>query len=378
MSKIPVYLIDADLLDGGTNHPNLALMKLSAYYKETECAEVMLLEDYSDLPQIWEANPSELVYISKVFTKTNIPDWVYARWDIRWGGTGYIGDKDYEEHAYECLPEEVEHLMPDYDLYAKYIEKKVQQGDKLSKYNNYLDQSIGFLTRGCFRKCDFCVNKKYDEVKKHSELREFYDSNKRIITLWDDNFLAYSNWKEELLLLQDTNKHFRFKQGLDVRLINDEKAELLSKSKYYKDFIFAFDHVKDLELIDSKLKLWRSYCDKSTKLYLLVAYESQCEKDILNLFIRLEVLFKHKCLPYVMRYEEYENSSLKDMYINLTRWCNQPSLVRKISFREFCMKDQERLKDQSKKCSSLRALDRFEKDYPNLCTSYFDMKYSDY
>ena len=29
-----IGIIDADLLDKGTRHPNLALMKISAYYKE--------------------------------------------------------------------------------------------------------------------------------------------------------------------------------------------------------------------------------------------------------------------------------------------------------------------------------------------------------
>lgn len=29
-----IGIIDADLLDNGTRHPNLALMKLSGFYKE--------------------------------------------------------------------------------------------------------------------------------------------------------------------------------------------------------------------------------------------------------------------------------------------------------------------------------------------------------
>lgn len=40
-----IGLIDADLLDNGTRHPNLVIMKLSGYFKEKGC-EVELIEDY--------------------------------------------------------------------------------------------------------------------------------------------------------------------------------------------------------------------------------------------------------------------------------------------------------------------------------------------
>ena len=43
-----IALVDADLLDGGTRHPNLCIMKLSGYFKEHGC-QVRLIEDYSEL-----------------------------------------------------------------------------------------------------------------------------------------------------------------------------------------------------------------------------------------------------------------------------------------------------------------------------------------
>ena len=65
-----------------------------------------------------------------------------------------------------------------------------------------------------------------------------------------------------------------------------DKAKRLSEVKYHGDYIFAFDYIKDRELIERKLKIWRKYCSKSTKLYLLCAYESQDIQDIINsLFI---------------------------------------------------------------------------------------------
>ena len=33
-NTVKIGIIDADLMDNGTRHPNLALMKISGYYKE--------------------------------------------------------------------------------------------------------------------------------------------------------------------------------------------------------------------------------------------------------------------------------------------------------------------------------------------------------
>ena len=52
-----------------------------------------------------------------------------------------------------------------------------------------------------------------------------------------------------------TNKPFQFRQGLDMRLMTHAKAEKLASVKYYGDYIFAFDHIEDRELISSKLKI---------------------------------------------------------------------------------------------------------------------------
>ncbi len=43
-----IALVDADLLDAGTRHPNLVIMKLSGYFKENSCT-VRLIENYSEL-----------------------------------------------------------------------------------------------------------------------------------------------------------------------------------------------------------------------------------------------------------------------------------------------------------------------------------------
>lgn len=354
MDKIGI--IDADLLDHGTRHPNLALEKISGYYKE-KGYKVDLLMDYSDIIKY------EKVFISKVFEFTKTPDLsIYNNVEI--GGTGFFGI-----HAKD-LPYDIEHHKPDYNLYDEYIKREIERGIKENKFSDYKNGSIGFLTRGCFRKCQFCVNRKYDKPQKHSEIEEFLDKDRKYMYFWDDNFLAYPKWKEELEKIKRTNKYFQFRQGLDIRLMTDEKASILSTMKYYGDYIFAFDHIKDRDLIENKLKIWKKYCKKTTKLYVLVAYDSQDVQDIINTFERIIILMKYGCLPYIMRYKDYENSNMRGMYITLARWCNQPNFFKKKSFREFCMAN-------GLNSASMRYMNEFENKYPDVARKYFDLRYDE-
>ena len=101
-----IGIIDADFL-GRKNHrfPNLASMKISAFHKE-KGDDVTLLGSYSDIQKY------DKVYLSKVFTDTVIPDGILDLPNIQYGGTGFFYDKAPK------LPFEVEHHMPDYNLYT--------------------------------------------------------------------------------------------------------------------------------------------------------------------------------------------------------------------------------------------------------------------
>lgn len=166
----------------------------------------MLKTDYENL-HIYDK-----VFVSKVFTDTPIDDKVLHLENVTYGGTGFYYDLAPK------LPDEIEHIFPDYHLYDKLVQQEVKMGTNPSDLKYYTDYSIGFLTRGCFRQCQFCVNRNYKKVFIHSPLSEFHDSLRPKICLLDDNFLGHSCWKELLLELQSTNKPFQFKQGLDERL----------------------------------------------------------------------------------------------------------------------------------------------------------------
>lgn len=362
VNKINIGIIDADLMDNGTRHPNLALMKISGYYKKTG-HHVELITKYKDILKY------EVIYISKVFTFTNIPQWVLSLPNIIIGGTGFFPDGG------ESLEYEIEHHLPDYKLYDSYVEEQIKAGKSRGRFADYLDFSIGFATRGCFRKCEFCVNKKYDKAFKHSNISEFVDAEKPYIYLWDDNFLAFSGWETVLDELEVTGKPFQFRQGLDIRLMTDKVAKKLSNARYRGDFIFAFDHIEDSALIERKLRLWKRYSAKTTKLYVLCAYESQDEADIIRTFERIKILMKYGCLPYIMRYDDYKNSDLQTFYTQIARWCNQPQFFKKKSFRQFCEANQDYHKNPKTNCAAYQAMIDFEKTYPETARKYFDLRF---
>lgn len=385
MSKERIGIIDADLI-GRKKHrfPNLVCEKISGYYKEKGALTELLL-NYDNL------NDFDHVYISKVFTDTPFPKEIIPTDRIHLGGTGFYFDKAPN------LIYEIEHHMPDYTLYDKWIADEVQKKIQICKNENkefnksqfmtqfkeYTDYSIGFVTRGCFRKCGFCVNKKYDHSFAHSPLNEFLDLERKKICLLDDNFLSFGKWKDILLDLQATEKPFKFKQGLDERLLTDERCKYLFASKYDGDYTFAFDNLSDYDIIHQKLKLIRKYTNStSIKFYVLVGYEGTDHSDIEGALKRIALLLQYRCLPYVMRYMSateapWRNSKYYSLYVSLARWCNQPSIIKKMTFREFCEANQALHKTKGTFCSSMKAMIDFENEYPDIAKQYFDIRFGE-
>jgi len=367
MQKKRIGLIDADLLDNGTRHPNLALMKISGF-KQSKGHKTELLLDYDHIQDYDE------VWLSKVFTSTkvelNIPEYPHkipkklSKYpNLKIGGTGFFFDKAPN------LPDKIEHHMPDYHLYDEYVQLKIKEGIKEKTFTDYMHYSIGFATRGCMRKCDFCVNRKYDTVLRHAEVREFYNKDRKHIYLWDDNIFGYPKWRDVFDELSEIGRRFQFRQGMDIRLLTKEKATVLASSKYIGDIIFAFDFLKDREIVEKKLKIWRKQAPtKTTKLYILCAFESQDINDIVSVFKRLKILMKYRCLPYIMRFDSYKGSEFEGIYITLARWCNQPNFFKKKSFREFC-------KANGKRSSAVKYMVAFQKKHPEIAKKYFDLKF---
>lgn len=404
--SLNIGVIDADLLDNGTRHPNLALLKISGFCKG-KGHNVRLICDYAEIKGSKKEHKYDLLIMSRVFKFTVIPDDIQRKINR---GLIYIGGTGFFEINGPVLPDEVEHYMPDYHLYEEFIELKTGgDEDKKKRYSDYLNFSIGFTTRGCIRQCGFCVNRLLNRVQEWSPVSEFLDKSRPKIYLWDDNIMAAPPKVFEKVMkdLESTGLPFQFRQGMDIRLMTAAKAELLTNVKYYGDFIFAFDHYKmddpkekrQVEETIRGLKVWREKCKRSTKLYVLVAYDAIDETDIVGTFFRIKTLMEFGCLPYIMRFENYTNSRFKDMYIQLARWCNQPSFFKKMSFRQYCVRNEEyhqglnkvyndsvyrttlEFPDGFKKkdtyCSCYRTMLDFEAEFPEIAKEYFDLRFED-
>lgn len=383
-----IGIVDADLI-GKKKHrfPNLVCMKISSYYKN-QGNNVELLLSYDNIKNY------DKVFISKVFTDTPVPEGVTELPFVEYGGTGFFYDKA------KPLPYEIEHSMPDYHLYDKFVETALENGVKKKDLKYYTDYSIGFVTRGCIRGCSFCVNKNYRQCLKHSPVSEFLDESRPYICLLDDNVLSCRDWKEVFDELIATGKKFQFKQGCDERLLTDEKCEyLFNKSNWIGDRIFAFDNIKDRRIIEKKLQMIRRHTNCQIKFYTFCGYnhnnigvynEEFWVKDIVDLFERIKILMEYGCLPYVMRYKDYELSPYRGIYITAASWCNQPSFFRKMTFEEFSKargmnnEDYKKYKlnfdsylaDGGKKGSCWRYYDEFAEKYPEIAEKYFHMRWN--
>lgn len=361
-----IGIIDADLLSRKKHRfPNLACMKISAYNKSLGYDTELLLS-YNEIENY------DKVFVSKVFTDTHIPDGVLDLSWVEYGGTGFFYDKA------PPLPSVIEHIMPDYHLYDEFVADLLEEGASRTELKYYLDYSIGFTTRGCIRGCSFCVNKNYRVCLKHSPVEEFLDPNRKYICLLDDNVFSCKEWRSIFDELNATGKRFQFRQGMDERLLTDEKCEVLFNSNWVGPYTFAFDNIKDRRLVERKLQLIRKYTKKVPQFYVFCGYNHDApdtypngfwEQDIQDVFERILVLMSYHALPYIMRYKDYDKSPYRGMYVTLARWCNQPSFFKKKSFREFAY---------FAGGASVRYIDDFEREHPEIAKTYFDMKWSDF
>lgn len=282
-----VGLIDVD----GHNFPNLPLMKLSAWHKKQGDS----VEWYQPL----FSGHMDIVYASKVFSFT--PDYEYYidADKIFFGGTGY-----YYPGGGPELPEEIEHFYPDYSLYPEMTS----------------ETAYGYLTRGCPRRCGFCIvgYKEGTQSKKVADLSEFWNGQKNI-KLLDPNMFACKDWEDLSEQLIDSKAWIDFTQGCDIRIMTDKKAEYIRKMKI-KQIHFAWDQYKDKEMIVPKFREFQNLTgwkrDKMT-VYVLCGYDTTIEQDLERIYTLRDMNYS----PYVMIYDKYKKKR-KDPLVRLQRWVN--------------------------------------------------------
>lgn len=292
-----IGLIDLD----NTRFPNIALMKISGFYKSLGCD----VDWYSPFEGHYDK-----VYISRVFSFT--PDYAYYidADEIIKGGSGYAisvgpdGKEVYDPAKDTPLPPEIESTYPDYTLYPEATK----------------DTAYGFLTRGCPRGCGFCIvgAKEGRCSRQVAQLSDFYSGQKNIV-LCDPNILACKDSVKLLKELAETKARVNFNQGLDIRLMTEEKAKLIDQIRV-KEIHFAWDRYEDKNIILPKLKMFAEICHhkahghKAT-VYTIVNYDTTIEQD-------LERIYTLRDLDYWAYVMIYDKQHAAPEYKRLQRWCN--------------------------------------------------------
>lgn len=306
-----IGLIDVD----GHNFPNLPLMKISAWHKkqgdEVEWYDPMF------------SGHMDKVYMSKIFSFTE--DYLYFidADEIIKGGSGYCidlvdGKEVYNKEKDINLPYEIEHIYPDYSLYPE-----------LTKNTAY-----GRLTLGCPRGCSFCHTGVKDgkRVHKVADLTEFWNGQKNIVLL-DQNILACREWKELLQQLIDSKAYVEFNGGLDIRMMTEEKAQMVKKIKQ-KIVHFAWDQYQDKKIIIPKFKLFKEisgFSERKMIVYTIVNYDTTIEQDLERIYTLRDLGY----WAYVMIYNK-DSLPKGHIYKRLQRWVNNRFIFSKVkSFEEY-------------------------------------------
>ncbi len=298
VGRFKIGIIDAD----SHNFPNLALMKLSAWHK----ARGDTVEWW------WGFGEYDRVYMSKVFDETyspDVPEPLNAL-EIVKGGTGYGLDNR--------LPDEVEHIYPDYSLYPE-----------LTKETAY-----GFLTRGCGRGCSFCcVSRKEGRAsRKMSDLSEWW-SGQKYIKLLDPNLLACREHMDLLDQLAESGAWADFTQGLDCRLLTEENIAAINAVKL-KGIHFAWDFMRESDAVLRGLRLYakravRKPHGKYATVYVLTNYDTTMEENLYRIYTLRDMGYD----PYVMIYNKPNAPppAAKPHGVRaLQRWCNNRLIFRSV------------------------------------------------
>lgn len=280
MESIALYNLEPHIV-------NTAMMKVSTYHK----SKGDKVKIYNQLFR----NSYDKIYAFSIFQYT---DKGYITKQMIKGGTGFdITTK---------LPKEIEACNYDWSLYPK------------------CDYSIIWFSRGCIRKCPFCiVHKKEGSI--YSVKPNNLNPNGKHIKVTDNNFFANPKWKEAIKQLKELGQPVEFQCGIDIRLFNAEQGKALSELKLYKMLHTAWDNPKDKLL--EKFKLLCKYVKPYRIMpFVLIGYWSTPEEDL----YRVMELKKLGIKPFVMPYDK------KDKYQrSFARWVNRKAIFMSVKWEDY-------------------------------------------
>ncbi len=274
------------LIDIDSKIPNLALKKIEKYHL-----------DIGD-EVVWNnelmASISAKTYVSCIF------DW-NKRKAQEWEGRAEIGGSGYSLEI--NLPSEIESVKPKINL--------------------------GFTTRGCIRKCQFCiVPRKEGHIKIIGDLLDLWDGRCKDVVILDNNILALPEHFKLICQQARENKiRLDFNQGLDHRLLTQNIIDDM-KSISHIEYRFAFDHPSYKPTVDKAITLLIKNKINRCNWYVLVGFNTTFEEDLERLFY----LRGRNQNAYVQRYKTVKTDY---KYILLARWVNQHHIFQGMTWEQF-------------------------------------------
>lgn len=276
------------LIDVDTKYPNpfpnLALCKIAAFHRKRgyEVGWCVSINEHE----------YEKIYVSSVFTfnvNTDKTNWIPGR-AVK-GGTGFdIGSK---------LPDEIDDCKPDFSIYPGV------------KY------PIGFLTRGCIRKCPGClVPEKEGDIRPYRDIADIIIPRVDGVILMDNNVLACDYGIHQVEKIIKIGIKVDFNQGLDARLIDDSTARLLSKVKWLRPVRLACDNLEMIAPVRKAIELLRWHNCRPSQYFVYVLV-----KDIETSLKIIKFLKGMYIDPFAQNYVDPEGKS-NPTNIPFCNWVN--------------------------------------------------------
>lgn len=287
-----IGLLDID----GHNYPNLALMKISAWHKKQG--------DNVEFATMF--GKYDMIYKSKVFTWTADDEYAYNTKKYIIGGTGY----DYSI----TLEERIDGMLPDFGLYN-------------------CDNGYAMLTRGCIRKCDWCIVwRKEGKLVPYCDIEYlFRESGYRSWVLMDNNILASEYGKEQIEKIIKLGIRVDFNQGLDARLIDDSMAKLLSRVKWLNPLRLACDSQSMMEPVRRAVELlrWHNCKPERYSVYVLI-------HDVDEAVERIKFLKGMALDPFAQVFRDKENKFKPTRrHYDLERYVNHKAIFKTVTFNDY-------------------------------------------
>jgi hypothetical protein len=287
-----IHLIDID-----STMPNVALMKLAMYHRQR--GDIVTFSKGVNAPICNEGSEPDKVYASIIFQwNRHVLDnfgWNYHGIELDIGGSGYDLKKK--------LPPEVEACAPDYSLYPEN------------------DSSIGYSSRGCIRRCGFCVVREKEGYYHRTDHPEkWFNPAYQKITFLDSNILCDPSWFMEITnWCLEKGLMIWFSQGLDIRLITPEIIERLFEFRTHHMITFAWDDIRDEAEIMEKLTLLKTvfnYSDCRAHVQFYVYVDNDSNEEYQSAVYRCRKLKSLGCNVFPMINEVYRSKRLSD----IQRW----------------------------------------------------------